>query len=198
MSTAFTHFQAFFAHYGLAAVFVLILIENFGVPLPGELALLYAGYQMRVDGLFGLPALIATGSAASFAGQTIGYAAGRWGSPWLRRVFTLAPRRVASAEAFFERHGSVTIVFSRFVAGIRVLAGPLAGLCHMSWRRFLTFNAIGAVAWVATLASAGWLLGAHWRRLVQLVGHADLAIIAVAVAVILYKWHQRQKEKKRA
>jgi membrane protein DedA with SNARE-associated domain len=193
MSSAFTHFQAFFAHYGLAAVFVLLLLENFGLPLPGELALLYAGYQVRVDGPFGLPALIAVASTASFAGQSIGYAAGRWASPWLRRIFSLAPKRVAAAEAYFERHGIVTIVFSRFIAGIRVLAGPLAGLCHMPLRQFLAFNAIGAVAWVASLASAGWFLGAHWHRLLRLVGHLDLAVATAAVIVVLYAWHRHRK-----
>ena len=79
------HFGALFQHDGLAAVFVLLLLENFGFPLPGEAALLYAGYQLGAQGIWGWPELIIVASAACILGETVGYALGRYFERWTRR-----------------------------------------------------------------------------------------------------------------
>ncbi|HVA64665.1 MAG TPA: DedA family protein [Terriglobales bacterium] len=194
MHAAFLHFQSFFQHYGLIAVFVVLLLENFGLPLPGELALLYAGYHLRVYGGFGFLDLLVTGTLASVAGQTVGYALGRYGRNWALRVFPFAPNHEARFSVYFERHGPLTVFLARFVAGLRTFAGLLAGLGQMPWYPFLAANVLGALSWVAAVGGTGLLLGAHWHRLVGLVGRLDLFILALAVAAIALAWYRLRKE----
>ncbi|HUX68726.1 MAG TPA: DedA family protein [Terriglobales bacterium] len=194
MSAAFLHFQYFFQHYGLLAVFVVLLLENFGLPLPGELVLLYAGYHLRVYGGFGFLDLLFTATLASVAGQTVGYGVGRYGRSWALRVFPLAPNHEARFSVYFARHGLLTIFVARFVAGLRAFAGLLAGLSSMAWYPFLAANVLGALCWVAAVGGTGLLLGAHWRSLVALVGRLDVAILALAVAAIALAWYRLRKE----
>ncbi len=194
MSAAFLHFQNFFQHYGLLAVFVVLLLENFGLPLPGELVLLYAGYHLRVYGGFGFLDLLFTGTLASVAGQTVGYGVGRYGRSWALRALPWAPNHEARFSVYFTRHGPLTIFVARFVAGLRAFAGLLAGLSSMAWYPFLAANVLGALCWVAAVGGTGLLLGAHWRRLVALVGRLDVAILALAVAAIALAWYRLRKE----
>jgi len=182
-----------FQQYGLAAVFVFLLLENFGLPLPGELVLLYAGYHMQVYGAFGLPSLLLIGSLACIAGQTAGYGLGRSFGPWVRRSLPIGAERQAALMVYFERHGPPTIVFARFIVGLRVFAGLLAGLYHMPWRPFLIYNIVGAVAWVAVVSEAGALLGSQWQRLLRLAGHVDLLIFLVAAVLIVIAWRKLRR-----
>lgn len=194
MQQVFLHFQVFFQHYGLAAVFVVLLLENFGLPLPGELALLYAGYHLRVHGGFGLAALILVGSAASFIGQSVGFGVGRYGRHWAERVLSSDSPRYHRIADFFTQHGASTIFFSRFVAGLRVLAGIAAGLGSMAWRPFLIFNFLGAVVWVAAMGITGSLVGAHWRSLLRLIGRLDALIVALALIAATVAWRRLRSE----
>ncbi|MGH3182510.1 MAG: DedA family protein [Streptosporangiaceae bacterium] len=194
MQHAFLHFQNFFQHYGLIAVFTVLLLENFGLPLPGELTLLYAGYHLRVHGGFGMAALIAVGSVASAAGQAIGFGVGRYGRGWALKVLPADSAHYRRLIAFFNRHGAVTIFFARFVAGMRVFAGLAAGLANMARRPFLIYNLLGAVVWVAALATTGSLLGGHWRRLLRLMGRVDALILALAAAAAVAAWLRLRRE----
>lgn len=194
MSHLFLQFQTFFQHYGLLAVFVVLLLENFGLPLPGELALLYAGYHQRVHGGFGFAALVVAGTLASAAGQTAGYGIGRYGRNWALQLFPLRGGHHARVSLYFERHGPPTIFFSRFIAGLRVFAGLVAGLGNMAWGPFLFYNLLGAVVWVTVIGGAGALMGAHWRRLAGLLGRVDLLLLALAAAAVALAWQRLRRE----
>lgn len=190
MHTFFLQFQLFFSHWGLLAVFCVLLLENFGLPLPGELALLYAGYH--VGSRIGLADLILIASAGCIAGESIGFWVG-WHyhdltHRWLARVH----RRPSRLEAYFLRHGAATIIFARFVAGLRVLAGPLAGLGRMPVHIFLACNVLGAVAWAGTVSEVGRQLGAHWNRLVALAARADVLLLAAALLLAALAWRRLQ------
>lgn len=190
MHSAFLHFQQFFRHYGLAAIFVLLLLENLGVPLPGELSLLYAGYHLRVYGGFSLLALVLVGVAGSSAGQLIGFAIGRCAEAWARRTFRLTPARFQRYEAYFRRHGAVTILFARFITGLRIFAGVMAGLGNMRWRSFILNDVAGAFLWVSAVAATGAALGGHWRRLLHVLGRVDLLLLAAAAVLIVVAWER--------
>lgn len=190
METLFTHFQSFFAAWGLLAVFVVLLLENFGVPLPGELALLYAGFHVSRHGAFSLPALILVATLACVIGDNLGYEFGLYYGDRARGWLHISPERGASFETYVQRHGAVTIFFARFIAGLRIFAGPLAGLYRMRRRTFVLYNVLGAVAWTVTVSLAGALLGTHWRRLVRLAGRADVIILIAAAALIYWAWRR--------
>ncbi len=190
MHALFADFQLWFARYGLWAVFGVLLLENFGLPVPGELALFYGGFQARTRGDIGLLALILVGSLASMLGQAAGFALGRYARPWVRRTLPFSPARQAHVTAFVARHGPPALFVSRFIAGLRMLAGVIAGLAHMPWRPFMIYNALGALAWAGAAGAAGWLLGNHWRRLLRLAGRLDVLLVLAAVLVFWWLWRR--------
>ena len=150
--------------YGYLAVAGLVLVEDFGVPVPGETVLIlgavYAGAGRLNVVLVGLFAFL-----AALLGDNIGFAIGHFGGARLverfgRYVF-LTPERVARATSVFERHGGKVIVVARFIEGLRQANGIIAGTTGMHWARFLLFNAIGAALWVAAWTAVGYFSGSH-------------------------------------
>lgn len=190
MEMLFAQFQTFFAAWGLLAVFVVLLLENFGVPLPGELALLYAGFHVSTQGAFSLPALIVVATLACVIGDNLGYEFGLYYGDRARRWLHISAARGATFESYFQRYGAVTIFFARFVAGLRIFAGPLAGLYHMRRRPFVIYNFLGALVWTLVVSTAGALLGLHWRRLLRLAGRTEIIILIIAAALIFAAWRR--------
>jgi membrane protein DedA with SNARE-associated domain len=190
MHAIVAHFQVWFGEYGLWAVFAVLLLENFGLPVPGELALLYGGFQARTHGDISLAAVILVGATASTIGQAGGFALGRYASAWVRRRLPFSPARQAQTAAFLDRHGAAAILVSRFVAGLRMLVGVIAGVGRMAWRPFMIYNALGALAWTSAASSAGWLLGQHWTRLLRLAGRVDVLIAFAAALSVWLLWRQ--------
>ena len=146
------------------AILLLVLLEDFGIPVPGETVLI-AGAVFAGSGRLNIVAVGVVGFAAAVLGDNIGYAIGRFGGRalvdrWGRYVF-LTPERVDKAEAFFNRHGGKIIVFARFIEGLRQANGIIAGISGMHWLRFLAFNALGAALWVGTWVSVGYFAGQH-------------------------------------
>jgi membrane protein DedA with SNARE-associated domain len=151
-------------HYGYLAIFGLVAIEDFGVPLPGETALLlgalYAG-----AGRLNILLVALLGFLGATVGDNVGFAIGHFGGRRLLdrygRFVLLTPARVGKAREFFDRHGGKVIVVARFVEGLRQANGIIAGLSGMHWARFLLFNAIGAALWVSVWATIGYVSGDH-------------------------------------
>ncbi len=142
-------------HYGIWAIGLLILLEDFGVPAPGETVLI-AGAIYAGAGRLNVVAVGVVGFVAAVIGDNIGFAIGHFGGRalalrWGRYVF-LTEERLNKAELFFHRHGGKVIVIARFVEGLRQANGIMAGIAGMHWRRFLAFNALGAALWVGTCA----------------------------------------------
>jgi membrane-associated protein len=187
----------FFTTHGYWALALTLLLENAGVPLPGETMLLFAGFlAFEQDGLsLGLIILIAT--IACTLGDNLGYWIGnRGGRPLLHRyqkTFRISDERILRGEKLFERFGPATVFFARFIFGMRILAGPLAGVLRMPWRRFVLFNFLGAVIWVTVVSCAGYFFGQHWQRLLQIVGRMNAAVFAVAVVLLLLLWWRQRK-----
>lgn len=105
----------------------------------------------------------------------------------------IRPAVISRAEELFVRYGSATIFVARFIAGLRIIAGPLAGVMRMPWRKFLIFNFLGALLWVSVIASVGYLFGKHWDALVDLVQDANLAIAVVVVILCALFWWKRRR-----
>lgn len=175
-------------HYGYLAVAGLLFLENLGVPVvPGETMLIagaiYAGAgQMNVVAL-GLVAVAAC-VAGAFGGWAIGWFGGRGLAERYGRYVFLTAKRLDRAERFFASRGAFVITFARFLDGLRQANGIIAGLTEMRWARFLIFNGIGAVLWVAVWVSVGYLAGDHIGTIYTDVSKYLLyVLIALVVAV---------------
>lgn len=191
------HLREFVADYGYWAVALALLCENAGLPVPGETTLLFASFLAYSEHRLHLGWIIVVATCAATLGDNLGYAIGSYGGrPLLERYhrfFHVGPNELARGEALFARYGAFTIFFARFVFGMRVIAGPLAGVLRMSRRAFFLFNFLGAALWVTVISCAGYLFGRHWTHLVRVLERANLLILMGALATVLYLlWNRRR------
>ena len=190
-----------FTNHGYWTLAITLLLENAGVPLPGETMLLFASFLAFQHHELNLGLIILVGTLACTLGDNLGYWIGHHGGrPLLhryQRVFRITDEKIARGEKLFERFGPTTIFFARFVFGMRVIAGPLAGVLRMPWRRFVLFNFLGAAIWVTVISCVGYFFGQHWQRLLEIVGRANLVVFVVALAVVWLLWRRyREREQK--
>jgi membrane-associated protein len=184
--------------YGYWAVGVALLLENAGVPVPGETILLLASFLAFSQHELQLSWIIVVATVAATLGDNLGFALGYYGGrPLLMRyqsIFRIHDKAIARGEGLFARYGSVTIFFARFVFGMRILAGPMAGVLRMSWRKFLVFNFLGAAVWVTMISGAGYLFGRHWGRLEGILKRVDLSVVIVVVLLAVIWWWRNRRE----
>jgi membrane protein DedA with SNARE-associated domain len=184
--------------YGYWAVGGALLLENAGVPVPGETILLLACFLAYSEHDLRLPWIIVVATIAATVGDNLGFALGYYGRrPLLARyqsLFRIENKTVQRGEELFARYGAVTVFLARFVFGMRVIAGPMAGVLRMPWRKFTVFNFLGATLWVTVISGVGYLFGQHWERLAGEVKRIDIAaaILLVIVAVLLW-WRSRRQ-----
>jgi membrane protein DedA with SNARE-associated domain len=172
--------------HGLIILFALVAMESAGVPVPGETALIAAAVLAQ-QGHYSLVSVIAVAAAAAIIGDNIGYWLGRQGGrallgrvPIVRNHFE---RVLPPAERFFVRHGPKTVFIARFVAVLRVTAAWLAGISHMSWWRFLIWNAAGGIAWAILIGVSAYVLGQAVADAIARYGvYAAIGIAVVVVA----------------
>lgn len=165
---------------------LIVGLESLGVPLPGEIVLVSAAVLSAKNGSPISPHGVAIGVVlGAVAGDSIGYAVGRrYGHrlfDWLGRKF---PRHfdedhVAYAEHVFHRWGMLAVFFGRFVALLRIFAGPLSGSLHMHYPRFLLANAAGAIAWGAGTTYAVYYLGRAAEKYLK-----DFSYVGLGVAIV--------------
>jgi membrane protein DedA with SNARE-associated domain len=190
MQHAFDTFIEWYAAYGYLLLFFGVLLENVGVPVPGETAVLVAGFLASPAGgaFFDLGWVIALAFAAAVVGDNIGYWLGhRLARPRIHRgggVLWLTPHAFQRAEVYFERYGALTVFVARFVTGLRVVAALAAGTLGMPWSRFFLANAAGALVWASTIALLGYGFGRNWQRVHPWLGWGSWIILGIVVLVI--------------
>jgi membrane-associated protein len=178
--------------FGYPALFVIVLLENAGIPVPGETALLVGGF-MAGEGTLDIRIVIVCAVVAAVIGDNTGFWLGRrWARPRLqsgRRFLFLTPRALRLAEGYFTRFGVWTIFFARFITGIRVVGALAAGTAGMPWPRFLVANMAGAIVWSVTIGLLGLYFGQNWKVLEKWLGRGGLiALLFIIVAGATY-WH---------
>jgi membrane protein DedA with SNARE-associated domain len=188
VETLFNVLTNFFAHYGYWVIFFGVMLENGGVPLPGETILLFAGF-LAYHGEINLVRAMATAAAGATIGDSLGFCLGRYGGAafvekYRRRVFFLR-RQFDRAQTIFQEHGQWAVFVARFVTGLRIFSGILAGTLGMAYPRFLFFNFTGAVLWSLTIGSVGFLFGGSLPTLVRVVKEFHEVVFAAAVLAIL-------------
>jgi membrane-associated protein len=186
-------------HYGYWAIVAVLLLENAGLPLPGETVLLLASFLAYSERSLQLGWIMVLGTVAATVGDNLGYAIGRRGGrPLLRRhqhIFRIGEATLARGEDLFKRYGAATIFFARFIFGMRIFAGPMAGVLRMPWKKFAVFNLLGAALWVTAISGAGYLFGRHWERLERGLQRVDLiAVIVIALAIAVW-WVRKRRGK---
>jgi membrane protein DedA with SNARE-associated domain len=153
----------FFTHHGLPLLFVVVMLESFGLPLPGETALIVFGV-LASKGDYSITSVIAVAAAAAIIGDNLGYwIIGRLGGRalfrrwrWLERWSeTVLPR----VEGIMQRHGGKTVFFGRFIAILRFTAAWVAGLGRMHWWKFLFWNAAGGIVWATVVGLVSYYGG---------------------------------------
>jgi len=167
-----------------------LLLENAGVPVPGETILLLASFLAYSQHELQLPWIIVVATIAATIGDNLGFALGLYGGrPLVARyqsLFRVRDTTLARGEALFAKYGAVTVFLARFVAGMRIIAGPMAGVLRMPWRKFLIFNFLGAAVWVSVISGAGYLFGRHFGRLERDIKRFD--VVAVVCVLVLAAW----------
>jgi membrane protein DedA with SNARE-associated domain len=177
-------------HYGYWAVLLLVMLEDFGIPVPGE-TILIAAAIFAGAGRLNVVLVGVVGFIAAVIGDNIGFAIGHFGGRalalrWGKYVF-LTEERLTKAEYFFDRHGGKIIIVARFIEGLRQANGIIAGISGMHWRRFVFFNAIGAALWVGTWVTLGYVAGNHINTIYHYITTYSLyALIAVVVLLAAY------------
>ncbi len=183
---------------GYPGIFAAMLVECLFPPVPSEVVLPLAGFEVDAGELsFLLVVLSAT--LGSIAGALILYAIGRYGGrPAVLRwgpVLRVGERDLARAEQWFERWGDWVVLGSRLVPLVRSVVSVPAGVMRMGVLRFTVLTAIGSFAWNLLLVRAGYQLGANWDEVTALVESYSLAIrVAVvlgALSVAWWAWRRR-------
>jgi len=193
MSDFFLPVKPYLDHYGYWALFGAILLEDFGLPVPGE-TMLIASALLASQGEMHIVPLVLIACVAAVSGDNIGYAIGRFGGRRLvlryGRYVLITEERLNKAEGFFRRYGGAVVVMARFLAGLRQLNGIVAGTVKMSWRRFLAYNMLGAVLWVGFWGMLFYELGEKAARLGAGINKVEfLLIFGVVTALVILVVH---------
>jgi membrane-associated protein len=172
------------SHVGYPLLFLLVMAESGGAPVPGETALIAAAV-LASQGKLQIELAIVIAAAAAIMGDNIGYQIGRKGGRWLLqrpgRFHRQRLQVLSSGEPFFERHGPKAVFFGRFVLGLRVWASWLAGATHMRWRSFVFWNALGGICWATAVGLVAYFLGHAAGNAIQTFGLFGLAAVLVLV-----------------
>jgi membrane protein DedA with SNARE-associated domain len=194
-----THFVT---DHGLPLLFAVVMIESFGVPVPGETALIAFGV-LAAEGHYSIASVIAVAAAGAIVGDNLGYwLIGRVGGRalfqrwhWLNQY---SDRVLPRAEALMTRHGGKTVFFGRFVSILRYTVAWVAGLSRMSWWRFLFWNAAGGIVWATAVGLTAYYGG---RAAADAIARYGLYAAVVVIVVVIVGWfvirHARGRVEKR-
>ncbi|MGB3237159.1 MAG: DedA family protein [Geitlerinemataceae cyanobacterium] len=186
--------------YGYWAVFLGISLENAGVPLPGETITLVGGFLAGSGELdYWLVFGCAVGGAVM--GDNFGYWVGKWGGwPLLLRVgrlFRISEEQLLDVKTEFKDNAARAVFFGRFIALLRIFAGPLAGIAEMPYGKFLLCNTAGAVIWAGIMVSLAFFVGqlVPLEELVRWVAQFSiLALVLLVGAVTIPRWLETRKK----
>jgi membrane protein DedA with SNARE-associated domain len=194
-------------HWGYLGIFVIVLLGNVGLPVPEESVLAVAGYLAH-EGVLRPWLTVAVGVVSAVVGDNAGYWVGRRvGRPAIEQFgqrVGITRSRMQTITGFIERYGAAGVFAGRFIPGIRVLAGPVAGATGLAPGRFVVANFLGALCYVPFAIGIGYALayglGPHLRRLEHALGRVEhVAILAiVAAAMITLAWRALRKRTNQA
>jgi membrane protein DedA with SNARE-associated domain len=185
--------------FGYPLLFLVVMAESSGMPVPGETALIAAAVAAS-QGKLQIELVIPIAALAAIVGDNIGYQIGRKGGRWLLerpgRFRRQRQQVLTTGEPFFERHGPKAVFFGRFLLGLRVWASWLAGATHMHWRSFVLWNALGGICWATAIGLLAYFLGNAAGNAIQTFGLFGLLAVVLVVGglVIAHVRHRRHAD----
>ena len=192
-------FTAVISSTGYLGVSILMTLESMVAPVPSELVMPFAGFLVA-DGKLNLWLVIIVSSLASLTGSLISYFIAYFGEKELvhkfGRFFFLDKEELDWTQQWFQKHGSITILISRFIPVIRHLISIPAGLARMDLKRFILFTAIGATTWNTILLWVGIKLRERWDIVHKYSSQLDVLIVAVIVVAAAYYVYRHLKRHK--
>ncbi len=178
----------FFVHYAYIILFLWVLVEQLGLPIPSIPLLLTAGTLSathRIHAAYALPAVL----LACFVADSAWYLLGRrFGNSVLRLLCRLsleASTCVTRTEGYFQRRGAVTLLFAKFIPGLSTLAAPIAGQTGMPYSRFLLYDLAGSVIWAEAYLLAGRFFGDVAQRSQRFFHYLSQFAFAIFVLLVL-------------
>lgn len=185
--------------FGYLAVFLGILLENLGLPLPGETVTLVGGF-LAGSGELNYWLLLGDAILGAVLGSTCGYWIGRYGG-WplllgLGRFFRIQEDKLEELKDKFSENASKAVFFGRFVALLRIFAGPMAGIVQMPFGKFLWFNFAGATVWASVMVTLAFFVGriVSLEQLVTWVAQfAVVALILASAWIVVPMWLESRK-----
>ena len=178
---------------GYPGIFLAMLIEGSGVPLPSEITMPLAGFLTTASQhfRFSLVWVIAIGTAGELAGGFIGYGIGRFGGrPLLERYgkwIMISPHDIDVGSARFDKYGGLVVLIGRLLPAVRSYISIVAGISEMDLRQFFVFSLIGSLVWCSVLAILGHQLGNNWTSISASTRPYEVPITAaLAIAIVAY------------
>jgi membrane protein DedA with SNARE-associated domain len=191
--------------WGYWALLLGLFAESLGLPLPGETMLMFASFLTHKNSGLRIQWVIPIAVAAAVMGDNAGYWLGRhFGRTfirWAKRLLRMDDTDIQTAKRLIRTHGGRTIFSSRFIFGLRTIAGPMAGSLGMEWRRFFKFNLLGAATWVVAVAFTGYAFANEFDTLLGYIEKASWAIaggLLLAGYLIWKRQKHRYQEQRRA
>jgi membrane protein DedA with SNARE-associated domain len=189
--------QHLIAHYGYAAIFLVVMMESTGIPMPGETILISAAALAGTKHALDIRGVIAAAAGGAIVGDNIGFWVGReFGELLLEKwgyLVGLDAQKRLLGRYLFARYGGSIVFFGRFVALLRAFAAVLAGAHNLAPWRFFVFNALGGVVWAMVFGLGGYLLGASIHRIAGPMGWAML-IVALAAMLVLWRYFKHHEQ----
>lgn len=191
---------AFFAHYAYAILFLWVLVEQFGVPIPSLPVLLTAG-TISATHRISFPISVLSVVLACLIADSVWYFLGRrYGNTVLKLLCKLsfeASTCVTKTEGYFQRRGASTLLFSKFLPGLGTVAAPIAGQTGMRYGRFVVYDFGGSLLWALAYITAGYFFGDLAMRsgaFFAILGHFAVALFVISVMGLMLQrfWKQRR------
>lgn len=186
-----------------AVVALIIGLESLGIPLPGEIVLVSAALLSSQHSGINPVILGACATLGAVVGDSIGYAIGRKGGrpllAWLGKKFPkhFSEGHIATAERSFEKWGMWAVFFGRFVALLRIFAGPLAGVLHMPYWKFLIANVLGGICWAGGTTAVIYYVGVvaeDWLKRFSWLGLVAAVLIGLTSMLVLRRKAKKAQE----
>ena len=174
---------------GYTGVFIIMILESAGLPIPSEIVMPYGGFLASKHGPIDLLLGAIIGCAGTAIGSAIEYGIARWGGRAFiiryGKYLHITPARMAKAERFFHKYGESACIYTRLMPVIRSIVNLPAGLLNMNFYKFIAYTMIGAFPWCFILAALGYMLGDRWEKVTSMGHELTLAFLCICGLLIL-------------
>jgi membrane protein DedA with SNARE-associated domain len=183
---------------GLGGIFLLMLLESACIPIPSEVTMLFAGFNVA-EHHYSLLTITVVGVLGNLAGSWIAYGVGYYGRRELLerhgRALHISPRQLERADRWFERYGAKAVLVARVLPLVRTFISLPAGVARMPFWRFSVLTAVGCIPWVFVLGWVGFLTKSNWHNVKDALAYVDYAVVVAVVIGIIYLVIRRRRDR---